>query len=652
MENRGSMGLWIAASRTAACLGAIFVVFFATAVVFAQDSGTAGHGVGADAPAVLDEVTVTADKIDEYIQNHPQQVTVIDRQEILERNFLSMEEALNSMPGVEVRSSAGIGSRISIRGSGKSGGVLVLLNGRPLNSSQYGGADLSTIPMEIVKSVTVFKPPVPVWLGPGATDGAISIVTHDFKPTPSSGPDEEAEEKKTRHTGRMKVSAGSYGLFDGSLSYIANMPDSTVMLTAAGGHSDGKRTNSDRDKGIFSAHFDHKTSEGMQYDLNGRYYVAEYGSAGPEDNLTPDARQRYEKGSFDFQARGFMGDTGDYSLKAYADQVDLEDKSQSGFTSDLDDTKFGTKADFTWSEEEGIWMLRLGGILERDDVDHTLTGEHHRVTAGLHSQYDRRLGKFTATLGVRGDNTSDFDFNPGASGGLSYELTDKTLIKANAGYSVNVPTFGQLYQPSHGSIDQVRGNPDLKEEKIWSYDLGVEHRFSKDRVLQASLFRTDTNDAIVYLRGDDLIYQPVNTDKAWRHGIEISLKYAWDKNLQFDVSYILQDSENDETDTELPYTPRHKFKTTAKYKVPATDTRLEASMRYESDRYSEATGKKSQELDDYVTVDLKAVQPLTIKGKSVEVFVNIYNLFDEYFEVHQGYPDDGIRFVAGVNLNF
>ena len=649
MEYLGNIGKWIAA-----WFGACIVVFFSNAFVSAQHHGTANdhgqsHGVGLETPAVLDDVTVTADKLDEYIRNHPQQVTVIDREEILERNFLSMEETLNSMPGVEVRSSAGIGSRISIRGSGKSGGVLILLNGRPLNSSQYGGADLSSIPIETVKSVTVFKPPVPVWLGPGATDGAIGIVTHDFdRKTP--GP--EGDDEKTEHSARMKLSGGSYGSVDGSLSYIANMPDSTVMLTSAGERMNGKRTNSDKDKGVFSLHYDRKTEGDIQYDLNGQYYVSEYGSAGPEDNPTPDARQRYEKGSLDFQAKGFMGETGDYSLKAYADQVDLKDESQSGFVSDLDDTKLGTKADFTWSQEEGLWMLRLGGILERDDVDHTVTGEHHRVAAGIHAQYDRRFGKTTVILGLRGDDTSDFGFNSGASGGLGYELSDKTLIKTNAGYSVNIPTFGQLYQPSHGSIDQVRGNPDLEEEKIWSCDLGVEHRFSKDRVLQASVFRTDTSDAIVYLRGDDLVYQPVNTDKAWRHGVELSLKYAWDANLQFDVSYILQDSENDETGKELAYTPRHKFKTTARYKVPTADTRLEADVRYESDRFSEAEGKKSQELDDFVTVDLKAIQPVTIKGKPLELFLNVYNLLDRDFEIHQGYPDDGLRFLAGVNLNF
>ncbi len=608
----------------------------------AQHHGGA-HEQGA---VVLDSVTVTADKIEAYVENHPQQAIVVKREEILERNFLNVEETLNSMPGVEVRPSAGIGSRISIWGSGGTGGVLVLLNGRPLNSSQYGSVDFSTIPIEIVKSVTVFKPPAPVWLGTGASQGVISIFTHDFRA--ESQEDEEGGKKKGAT--RIKLSGGSYGLAEGSLSHNAPLTNGSVMVTASGSHKDGKRTNNDKNKGVFSSHWDFTTENALQYDINGRYYAAEYGAPGPTDNPTPDARQRYEKSSLDFQARGFVGENGDYSLKAYADQVSLTDETQFGLTSDLDDLKLGTKLDATWSEEEGVWTLRIGGILQRGDVEHTITGDHHRVTAGLHVQYDRHFGPAVATLGIRGDHTSDFGYDPGCSGGVSYALIENSLIKANAGYTVKAPTFGQLYQPAHGSYDQVRGNPDLEEEKIWSYDLGVEYRFRKDRIIQAALFRTDTRDLIVYMRDDDLIYYPVNTSRAWRQGVELSCKYAWHDRLAVDVSYILQNSENNETGNELAYTPRHKFKTTLKWTLTKMETRLESALRYEADRYSEAEGQKSMKLDDFITIDLKLIQPFKINDKPLEFFINIYNVFDADYEIHYGYPDDGVRFVAGVNI--
>ncbi len=626
-----TIGIWLIIAGT---LGALSLFHFVRQATAQEQSPT----------ITLDSITVTADKMDDYIRNHPEQVTTIDRDEITRRNFLNVEETLNSMPGVEVRPSAGIGSRISIRGSGRSGGVLVLLNGRPLNSSQYGGADLSTIPIDIVKSVTVFKPPVPVWLGPSASEGAILIVTHDFRPS---------SDKEKKKTTRLKVDAGSFGKADASISHTAPLAGGSMMLTAAGGHLDGKRTNSDRDKGDVSIHWDHEGENARRFELNGRYYLSEHGSPGPTDNPTPDARQRYTKGSFDAQVQGFIKDTGDYTIGAYADHVTLKDESQSGFTSDLTDFKAGLKVDITWTDTGEVWALRLGGLLERDDVDHTLSGEHHRTTAEIHAQVDRHIGQVTATLGARADHTSDFDFNPGLSGGLSLALSKKLVIKTNAGYSVNVPTFNQLYQPSHGSIDQVRGNPDLDEEKIVSYDLGLEYRLRKDRVLQATLFRTETRDLIVYRRDADLIYAPVNTDKAWRHGIELTAKQAWDMGLSVDLSYILQDSENEETKRELAYTPRNTVKVTGKYTLPGWDTRLEATLRYTDERdNSESDDGEVATLADYITVDFKLLQPFKLGKRACEAYLNLYNLFDEQFENHYGYPDDGLRFIAGLNMTF
>lgn len=590
----------------------------------------------------MDEITVTAERIAEYVQNHPEEVTVLGQQEIRKRNILGVDDALGVMPGVDVYRSAGIGSRISIRGSGKSGGVLVLLNGRPLNTGQYGSVDLSTIPIDTVKSITVFKPPVPVWLGAGATEGAISIVTNDV----------ESARKKFRPSTRLRFAAGSYGLAETSGSRQFKMEDGNVMLTASGSHRDGKRTNTDRNSGMFSLHWDRDILDENHLDMDGRFYTSEYGSPGPTDNPTPDARQRYEKGSLDARVRGVAGENGDYALNIYGDVIGLKDKSQSGMTSDQDDVKLGIKPQWHWSDDSEGWDLRLGGILEQENYNETLSGSHHRVSSGLGAQYDKRWSLLTYTLGLRCDQTSDFGLNPGASTGLSYSLTEKLLARINAGYSVNVPSFGQLYQPTHGAIDQIRGNPDLDPEKVFSYDLGMEYRFRKKQVLQASLFRSDTHDLIRYQRGGDLIYRPVNIDNAYRQGGELTLKFGWDNGIDTDISGIWQNSENRQNGNQLPYTPRQKAKTTVRYTIPAWRTRMETTLRYEGDQFSEAENRIQEKLKDYVTMDAKLIQPFTLLKIAAEGFIQVDNLWNTAFEVHHGYPDDGFRVSVGMNLTF
>ncbi|MCD6527616.1 MAG: TonB-dependent receptor [Desulfuromonas sp.] len=601
----------------------------------------AGHE-GAEVVS-LDELVVTAKKITEYIRNHPQRVVSLGRSEIDEGNFFNLGEALGSMSGVEVRErGAGMGASISIRGSGKGSGVLVLINGRPVNSSQYGSVNLNNISIDMVERITVYKPPVPVWIGSGASEGAINIETRS-----------SAREKSPagRNSSTLKLSGGSYGVATAGYSLLVPRHNGGMMLTASAKHHDGKRSNSDRDSGGFSFHWDRKIAALTSYEVNGRLYISEHGSAGPTYNPTPDAWQDYSKAAFDFRLEGVTGENSEYSIKAYVDRTDLEDKSQTGVISELDVTKIGLKGENTWAAADGAWALRLGGQGETEAIDYTMTGEHRRQTLALSGQLDRDFGKLASSLGLRGDYTNDFDFAPAFTGGLSYELGPKSLFKVNIGYTVNAPSFGQLYQSSHGSYDQARGNPDLDEEEVWACDLGLEHRFDKGRTVQATLFRSDYRDQIIYVRGNDLISRPENVSSSWRQGLELALKYQLSAVLGVDISYIWQKSENEETGGSLTYTPEHQGKITVKRSF-ADGTRLEVALRAANHRYTDPENSAERRLAGYSTVDIKLIRSITVKQLGGEVYLNGYNLLDADYELHQSYPDDGVRFMAGLNLNF
>lgn len=593
-------------------------------------------------PFDLKEVVVSSERILEYIKNHPQNLSIIERKEIEERNLSSAEDILKVVPGVEVYSSAGIGSRISVRGSGKSGGVLILLNGRPLNTNQYGNFDLNSVPVDMIESLMVFKPPVPVWLGPGGSDGVVYIVTRS----------QMTDDEKKKHLTTIKASGGSFGFAEGSVSRQMSIVDGGGIITASAKHRDGKRPNNDRTDGSLGLNWSRERENGSKIEINSRYYQAENGSPGPIDNPTPDARQQYRKGSIETRYSGITGEKGTFNINAYGDITNLKDKSQSGFVSKLDNYKAGIKLDTTFSETNGIWDLRLGGMLEWDDIEHTLTGNHHRIRSGLSGQYDRILGSFTGTFGVRGDYTNDFGFNPGFTAGVSHELTKKCLLKIRVGYTANVPTFEQLYQSAHGAIDQSRGNPNLKEEKVWSYDLGIEYKFREGAFFNASIFKADTNDLISYKRGDDKIYRPINIANAERQGIELTGKYEWQKNLITEASIILQDSKNSDTGKELPYTPKLKIRCSSRYTLPSLKTRLEGTIRYEGKRFSQPENLPSQELNDYITVDMKITQPISIKKISAEWYLRVDNLFNASYQSHYGYPDDGRRFITGLQVRF
>ncbi len=597
----------------------------------------------ASASTTLYEIYVTAERVQEYIRNHPQLAETVGYREIYQRRLSSVEEVLKIMPGVEVYQSSGTGSRVSIRGSGRSTGVLVLLNGRPLNSNQYGNLDLNTVPVDLIESVTVFKPPVPVWLGPGGSDGAINIVTRS--------PVAKSKGKDASNT-TVKLNGGSFGYADGSLSQTLGLFSGTAQITASATHKDGKRANSDRDMGSVALNWSREGANGSRFAVNGRYYDSEYGSAGPSDNPTPDARQHYHKGSVDLKHSSMLGSYSSLDVSLFGDSTSLRDRSQTGFTATLDEQKAGLKLDVTRVAVDESWEGRLAWLTEWDGIDHTLSGNHERYSNSLSGQYDRRFGPVTTTLGLRGDVTSDYDVQPGFTAGVGWGISDKLLLKAKGGYTVNVPSFGQLYQTAHGSIDQTRGNPDLEEERVWSYDLGIEYRPSKANMLQLTFFRTDTYDLISYQRGTDLIYRPVNIDNAMREGAEFTVKYALFGGLISESNLIVQHSSNSETDKQLPYTPQLKIKQAFQYTLPTVKTRLEGAIRYEGRRYSQVENLSSQELGEFVTVDLKVAQPFTFSRAKCDWYLKVDNLFDRQYQVHLGYPDDGIRFSTGVQARF
>lgn len=622
-----------------AVAGVILMLCFGAGILSARQDVSAGSE---EETVTLKEVVVTAAKLQGYLEEHPQQVEVMTGARIQENGYSDLNQVLNALPGVEVKpSGTGLGSRISIRGSGGGGKILILINGRPMSGSQYGVVNLDGIALDTVARVDVFKPPVPVWLGPGATAGAINIVLADQT-------DESSSEKKSTRVG---ASFGSFGKAGVSASDRMSPGDHHLTLSASGNHKDGKRENSDRDSGSLTFQWDLPSGDGAALDVSGRYYQSEHGCSGPTHNPTPDARQSYRKGGLDLRMEAPLAGSAGLDLKTYLDVTRLKDRSQSGMVSTLNALTLGTKGETDWRTEDNTWSFLLSGILAEDRIDHTLSGDHHRTHVSLGLQGDRTFDALVTTLGARCDYTSDFRFQPAADGGVSIPLGDRSRIKLNAGYGVNVPTFSQLYQPSHGAIDQVRGNPDLQEERIWTASAGTSFRFSETRTLEITAFHEDTDDKIAYQEGTDGIKRPVNIDGAWRRGVEAAATWAMTSWLDLDLSHVWQKTRNRQTGTELTYAPNHKFKASVTTTLP-TRTRLETTVTSVSGFFSDLENTADKKVDGYTAVNFKILQPVSFQACKAELSILFENLLDEAYEFHYGYPDDGFRLTAGITLDF
>ena len=101
----------------------------------------------------------------------------------------------------------------------------------------------------------------------------------------------------------------------------------------------------------------------------------------------------------------------------------------------------------------------------------------------------------------------------------------------------------------------------------------------------------------------------------------------------------------------LTYVPRHKGKATFKFKF-LNNTRVETTARAVSRQYTDFKNSDAESIDSYCCVDFKIIQPVLLKTNSAEIFAHVKSLFDTGFEFHHGYPDDGFKFVCGLNVSF
>jgi len=154
------------------------VLFVVPSVMSAQEAGE----------EKIEEIVVTATRIETPTREVGSSITVITDQEIKEKQKTTVLEVLRSVPGLDVVQSGGPGRTTSvfIRGA-KSEHTLVLIDGIELNDPistgrSYDFADLTT---DNIERIEIIRGPQSTLYGSDAIGGVINIITKKGKGKPS-----------------------------------------------------------------------------------------------------------------------------------------------------------------------------------------------------------------------------------------------------------------------------------------------------------------------------------------------------------------------------------------------------------------------------------------------------------------------------------
>ena len=140
----------------------------------------------AQTPRDLDPVVVTATKTETPQARLGAAVTVITEEEIQEKNYVTVEDALRHVPGVDIQRSGGLGktASIRIRGAGTQQ-VQVMVDGLRVKSPTLGQTELSDISLDAIERIEIVRGPQSTLHGADAIGGVVNIITKKGQGPPS-----------------------------------------------------------------------------------------------------------------------------------------------------------------------------------------------------------------------------------------------------------------------------------------------------------------------------------------------------------------------------------------------------------------------------------------------------------------------------------
>jgi outer membrane cobalamin receptor len=624
-------------------------------------------------PTVLnypEKIVVTATRGNSLTSEVAASVDVIEQDLIELTNPQNMGEVLKNVQGVFIKDYGGVGGNktISLRGSSAEQ-VLVLLDGQRLNDAQSGQVDFSGLSVEGVERIEVVRGGSSALYGADAVGGVINIITRKSS-------------EKNGFSGSASYLLGSWDSqsletlinfqeekMGGAVSYKKLTSQGDFSYTDVDGTEKNKVNNDVASNDFFSRFYLSLGDPHYQkrLELSYKYYEAERGSPGtielPYNTARLWNRNEQLNGIFSGKVFNFRND---FRLQAYAHRVKSRYKNDEGLV--LIDSHYKNASCGGEGQLQTIltsdFVLTYGGGYRHDGLDSPeFPEDHFRNSFYLFLQDEslfelnntRLLKSISLIAALRFDNFSDFKnhLSPKFGGVFNFGQDWKTSLKWNVGLSYRAPNFNELYWPPDA---WTQGNPDLKAEHGFDWDLGLRLRYPvlHGIALDFTYFNITMSDLILW-QSVGQIWMPLNVDKARNQGVETSLALEPIKRwLSLNVNYTFLDARNlsDESNVHnklLVYRPKHSlnFSAACNWKMFT----LKYDYQYIGQRYTNPANTVF--LEGYRTSDVVISANYQFRQWKPQLSFQVKNIFDEQYEIirYQPIPGREFRFTVGIFLN-
>lgn len=626
-------------------------------------------------------------------------VTEVSHEDMVLRGAQTVAEALEQLPGVDVLTGGKGESKVRIRGFEQSQ-VRVLIDGVPAHETYYGTVDLGMLPVDSIAKITVTKGATSVLYGPNTMGGVVNIITKTGGPEPYTSFSSSIGNKNTKNFSAN--TGGMVGKFNYWFTYGYRSSDGWRMssdfdsddkhygLGTSVNENGGRRNMSDYIKRVFHAKigyekdpddqmfvsFDyHNNERGVPTD-NDRYWnfnrwdqwhvnlvrevkltdilkVKAQGFYVKHDDKLQDAskppdhvtkKKWFEKSKYDDYSIGGRFDTyldfGKWSyVKAGVNYIRDNHKQQDYLDEESMDVQDGF-ADVGWTPEEEYEADTWSAGIE-DEIH--VTDELSAVAGVSYDYWNPREAH------DQSPPDSVDTWNPQI--GLVYDLCAKgaTIFHASAAKKTRFPSLFELYSRYGG------GNPDLKYEKTYNYEVGVEHHVNEKLWGGLTYFYSDVEDLIDREKIDgEWVFK--NISDATLYGVEAFVEVTPMRNMELGLNYTYQYAEDEDLDRQIDYTPRHRANADLRYWFPfgltASVQGTYSQRQYEHDFNRKTQTETRRKLPDAFVMNCKFIQALPIVyGLGSEVWFQMRNVFDKKYD-RDAHPMPGRNYLVGATFRY
>jgi vitamin B12 transporter len=561
-------------------------------------------------------------------------VSVVTREDLEQTGETRVIDYLARLPGVDVRSRGPVGalSSITIRGAGQNY-VRVLVDGIDVTdvSTPQTAFDFGSLTTSDISRIEVLRGGQSAIYGSEAIGGVVNITTR------------RAEEEGVSHF--ANIEGGSYDTFRGSYGMAADLGAFDYAFTLSRIRTEGfsaadENAGNTEEDGFESTRLSfalgHDLDNGGRIGLNGFVQNAriEYDEQFPVSDGSPDEVSYTD--SLGLRAylelpTGAVDNT--FALTYYEIERDVRGS-----------TTFGPANNVYLGERTGLSYLGIADVgpatelrFGLDATRETFSQSGDFGSAAGESEVVGAFGelawsptaRFDLTATLRYDEHSEFGGLPSGRIAAAWRPNDDWILRGSVASSYRAPSLYELYGPF--------GDPTLEPEKSRSFDLGVERRFGPDAYASATLFYNETDNLIDF----PATYAQV-PGTVRRQGVELAFGAPLSPDWRLEGSYSYTDGENPPLTAGNAWNlefPEHDLALTLTGQITA---RLSAALTVQSvwDRPT---------LGDYTVADATFTYGLT---DEMEAYLRVENLFDEEYQLVNGYGTSDRAYYLGLRARF